>query len=302
MSARDGSSRQVEAMSPHLSVRSFGLTDPGRQRTTNEDQFLVAELTKAMQIAQTSLPRPSTVVGEQRGHLFLVADGMGGHQAGEEASSLAVASIEEFTVNALKWFLQPDDPSAGGAAEEFSDAIEEADRAIIKEAEHRPDLQGMGTTLTLGYVVNSQLFLAHVGDSRAYLHREGSVIQLTKDHSVVAELVRAGAIRPEEARRHPLRHVITNVLGGPAPGVRAESHSIDLRPGDGLLLCSDGLTNVVSADEIGAILARESDPETACRHLVDAANDRGGPDNITVIVATFRSAEPAAAERLPEHA
>jgi serine/threonine protein phosphatase PrpC len=148
----------------------------------------------------------------------------------------------------------------------------------------------MGTTLTLGYVVNSQLFVSHVGDSRAYLYRNGVLTQLTNDHSFVADLLRAGAVRPDQARHHPLRHVITNVIGGNEPGVRAESHTVDLLPEDGLLLCSDGLTDMVSAEEIGAVLAGEPAPEVACRRLVELANDRGGPDNITVIVAQFRAA------------
>jgi protein phosphatase len=149
----------------------------------------------------------------------------------------------------------------------------------------------MGTTLTLGYVVNSQLFVVHVGDSRAYLYRNGALSQLTKDHSFVAELLRAGAVRPEQVRRHPLRHVITNVVGGTQPGVHAESHTVDLQPEDGLLLCSDGLTDMVSAEEIRAALSEEATPEAACRRLVELANDHGGHDNITVIVAHFRAAE-----------
>jgi PPM family protein phosphatase len=303
MRSHNTSSRQAQVASPDLLIRSFGLTDPGRKRQTNEDQFLIAELTKTMHIVQTSLSSPSAIHGEQRGHLFLVADGMGGHNAGEEASRLAVASIEEFTVDALKWFLQRDDPTAESAAAEFTAAVQEADRVVIDEAEHNTALHGMGTTLTLGYVVNSQLSVIHVGDSRAYLYRHGALTQLTKDHSVVAELVRAGAIRPDEATRHPLRHVITNVVGGTAPGVRAESHTIDLQSQDDLLLCSDGLTDMVSADEIGAVLAGAATPEAACRRLVDLANDHGGHDNITVILAQFRSAEsltPAASAQLDE--
>ena len=293
MSSQDTSPRQAPVAPPDLLIRSFGLTDPGRNRQTNEDQFLIAELTKTMHIVQTSLSSPSAIHGEQRGHLFLVADGMGGHNAGEEASRLVVASIEAFTVDALKWFLQPDDPPAESAAAEFTAAVQEADRVVIGEAEHNPALHGMGTTLTLGYVVNSQLSVIHVGDSRAYLYRHGTLTQLTKDHSFVADLVRAGALRPDEARRHPLRHVITNVVGGTAPGVRAESHTIDLQAQDDLLLCSDGLTDMVSADEIEAVLAEAAGPEAACRQLVDLANDHGGHDNVTVIIAQFRPSESA---------
>jgi PPM family protein phosphatase len=279
--------RPEDAEPTPLSVRSFGLTDPGRTRSTNEDQFLIAELTKAMTIAQASLPRPPAVVGEERGHLFLVADGMGGHNAGEQASALAVSMIEQFTVNAFKWFVQRNDPVSESATTEFNDAIQDADLAIIREAEHHPELHGMGTTLTLGYAVGAQLFVMHVGDSRAYLYRNGTLTQLTEDHTFVAELTRLGEIGPEQARRHPLRHVITNVLGGTEAGVRAEAHAIDLRPQDSLLLCSDGLTDMVSADDITGILAAEPEPEGACRQLVGLANDRGGRDNITVILAQF---------------
>jgi serine/threonine protein phosphatase PrpC len=275
---------------PPLSVRSFGLTDQGRRRPANEDQFLIAELTKAMTIAHTSLRGPSLRTGDERAHLFLVADGMGGHAAGERASGLAVAVIEQFTVNTFKWFLQSDETGPDSAASEFASAITQADAAIIEEGETNPELQGMGTTLTLAYAVGAQLFVLHVGDSRAYLFRAGTLRQLTHDHTVVADMVRRGELRPEQASQHRLRHVITNVLGGRERGVRAETHVVDLEPQDGLLLCSDGLTEMVTTDDITRIMAEEGDPERASRQLIDLANERGGHDNITVIVARFAAA------------
>ena len=240
-----------------------------------------------MTITHTSLRGPSARTGDERGHLFLVADGMGGHAAGERASGLAVAAIEQFTVNTFKWFLQRDDPGPENAASEFATAITQADAAIIDEAESHPELEGMGTTLTLAYAVGGQLFVSHVGDSRAYLLRAGRLIQLTHDHTVVADMVRRGELQPEQASQHRLRHVITNVVGGRERGVTAEAQVVDLAADDGLLLCSDGLTEMVTTDDIMRVLGEEADPERASRQLIDLANERGGHDNITVIVARF---------------
>jgi PPM family protein phosphatase len=276
-----------------FSVRSFGITDQGRQRPANEDQFLIAELTKTMTIEHTSLRGPSAVMGDERGQLFLVADGMGGHAAGERASALAVAVIEQFTVNTFKWFLQDDEPGPDSAASEFTAAINQADAAIIHESEANPELQGMGTTLALAYAVGPQLFVLHVGDSRVYLFRAGALRQLTQDHTVVADMVRRGELQPEQASQHRLRHVITNVLGGRQRGVRAEAHVVDLEAEDELLLCSDGLTEMVSADDITGVLSGEQEPERAARRLIELANERGGHDNITVIVARFEAPEAA---------
>jgi protein phosphatase len=135
------------------------------------------------------------------------------------------------------------------------------------------------------------LFVAHAGDSRCYLLSGDQLQQLTQDHTYVAELVRRGALPPEDVSRHPYRHVVTNVLGGPEPGVQAELHKLDLRQGDVVLLCSDGLTEMVPDERIAALLREEAGPERACARLVAEANDRGGKDNITAIVARFEGAE-----------
>jgi PPM family protein phosphatase len=268
-------------------VRSFGLTDIGRVRKANEDQFLVAELRKTMRISQTSLSEPMAQRGEEQGHVFLVADGMGGHAAGEQASALAVAAIEQFTLNRLKWFSHPDGPDAQRVLSDFQTALRQADTRIIEEQEQHPELRGMGTTLTMAYQLDWQLFVVHVGDSRAYVYRNQELHQLTQDHTVTADLVRKGQLLPEEASRHHLRKVITNVVGGQEAGIHVEAQALDLQPGDRILLCSDGLTEMVSNDEIAATLDALDDPELACRNLVERANDAGGRDNVTVIVAAF---------------
>jgi serine/threonine protein phosphatase PrpC len=272
-------------------VKAFGITDTGSVRPSNEDQFLIAELSKNMRVWQTSLPEPKLQVGDDRAHLFLVADGMGGHQAGERASAIAVAAIEQFTLNTFRWFFASDSPGAQKVLAQFQSALSQADDKILAEAAANPALAGMGTTLTMAFQLGAQLCIVHVGDSRAYIYRAGQLHQLTKDHTLVAELVRTGAIQPEEAAHHHLRNVITNVVGGPHAGVKVEARAFELQTGDRLLLCSDGLTEMVSNDAIAAALDAQLEPESAARALLAQANDAGGRDNITVLIARFDPAE-----------
>jgi len=271
-----------------LVVESFGLTDRGRVRTQNQDQFLIAELARAMRVQQSSLGQPSTHYGDERGYLFVVADGVGGTDGGERASALAVGTIEEFALNTLRWFLQQD---GGGhqVLSEFQAALKQADARILDQAAHHPELRGMGTTVTLAYFFRSALFVIHVGDSRAYLLRAGTLYRLTEDHTLVGELVRRGQLDPVKAARHQLRHVITNVVGGNEQGLRVEMHKLGIEPGDLMLLCSDGLTETVPDDRVAQLLAQHREPRVACKRLVAEANQHGGPDNITVITAVFHA-------------
>ena len=278
----------VASSSPvHLAVTAFGITDTGKVRKSNEDQFLIAELSKRMRVWQTSLPEPQLQVGEDRAHLFLVADGMGGHRAGERASTIAVAAIEQFTLNTFRWFFAADSPGAQKVLAQFQSALSQADAQILEEASENPELKGMGTTLTMAFQLGAQLCIVHVGDSRAYLYRGGALHQLTQDHTFVAELVRAGAIKPDEAAGHHLRHVITNVVGGPTIGVKVEARAYEVQAGDRLLLCSDGLTEMVTNDAIAATLDAAAEPEAAAKTLLTLANDGGGRDNITIVIARF---------------
>ncbi len=270
-----------------LTVKAFGITDKGKVRATNEDQFLVAELTKAMRIWQTSLPEPKLQVGEERAHLFLVADGMGGHQAGERASALAVAAIEQFTLNSFKWFFGSDDAEAKKVLAQFQSAFSQADARIAEEAAGHPELNGMGTTVTMAFQLGVQLCVVHVGDSRAYLYRDGELHQLTQDHTLMADMVRRGALRPDQVAGHQLRHVITNAVGGPELGVKVEARALEVQAGDRLLLCSDGLTEMVTNEAIAAVLDAEPAPEAAARKLLACANEGVASDNITLLIARF---------------
>jgi protein phosphatase len=210
---------------------------------------------------------------------------MGGHPAGQIASGLAVAAVEEFCRNGCEGCpsfpanAQPDIPK------ELEAAFRHAEARIVEEAAKHPDRRNLGTTLTMAWAVDGKLFVAHAGHSRCYLLSRGELRQLTQDHTVAAELVRLGALPPQDAARNPYRHTVTNVLEGNKPGVRVELHTADFHPNDVLLLCTDGLTEMVAAERIAAILRKEREPRRACERLVAEANERGGQKNVTVIVA-----------------
>lgn len=274
-----------------LAVRAFGVTDKGKVRSSNEDQFLIAELTKAMRVWQTSLPEPKMRVGEERAHLFLIADGMGGHQAGERASALAVAAIEHFTLNSFKWFFGTDGSEAKKVLAQFQAAFSQADAEIVEQAAAHPELRGMGTTVTMAFQLGAQLCVVHAGDSRAYLHRDHQLHQLTKDHTLVADLIRTGVLQPDQVAGHRLRHVITNVIGGPEAGVKVEARALQLQDGDRLLLCSDGLTEMVADETIAVTLDTERAPEAAATALLARANEGAANDNITLVVVSFDAGE-----------
>ena len=275
------------APAPSLRIESFGATDQGRVRTSNEVQFLTATLMRALWVEQSSIPQSEMQYGDERGHVFIVADGMGGAQAGEKASALAVGAIEQLLLNALRWLLSLDGSEEAAVLRDFKVALRSADACVCAAAANNPLLAGMGTTLTMAYSLGLELFVAHVGDSRCYLYRGGALHQLTKDHTLVGELIEKGLIQPEDAGAHPFRHVITNVVGGPKAGLHAEVHRLSLEPGDTLLLCTDGLTGMVTDERITAVLQASPTPKAAAEQLVVLANENGGRDNVTVVVARY---------------
>jgi len=270
-----------------LTVQSFGLTDRGLERATNEDQFVTATLTRALWIEQSSLTQSGVHYADVRGHVFIVADGVGGAAGGEKASALAVSAIEDFLLNAIRWLLTLDGSEEASVLRDFKAALRSADACVYAAADNDPGLRGMGTTLTMAYSCGADLFVAHVGDSRCYLLRGGALQRLTRDDTLVQQMVESGILPPERAAVHDLRHVITNVVGGTTPGVHTEVHRMRLEPGDVLLLCTDGLTGMLPDDRIAAVLEASSSPTSACEQLVLLANEQGGKDNVTVIVARY---------------
>jgi PPM family protein phosphatase len=222
-------------------------TDTGRQRRDNEDNAFA------------------------RAPVFVVADGMGGAQAGEVASKIATETFKQGL------------PESGSPEERLAERVREANHQIYELSRSDRERAGMGTTLTAAYVDDASVAIAHVGDSRAYLFREGTLERLTQDHSLVEELVRQGKLTPEQAAGHPQRSIITRALG-PEANVEVDTWTYPVRAGDILLLCSDGLTTMISEDRVAEILGEAGALDGTADALIDAANDAGGRDNITVVL------------------
>lgn len=257
----------------NISVSVFAKTDTGLQRSGNEDAFLVADLTTG----RSGLgPEMSTHNIGERGSLMIVSDGMGGAAGGEIASNLAVKTIREK--------LQSLNPGLN-ITDQLSEAIDSANKTIWDFAVANSQFAGMGATITAVLVNKTVAFIAHVGDSRAYLIRGDQIKQLTKDQSYVQWLIDAGVIKPEQAGSIP-QNVIMQALGA-NPTVQPELIAVDLSQGDCLLLCSDGLSNKVDEAEIKQQVITAPSLTLACKQLVSLANDRGGEDNITVVIARF---------------
>ena len=257
-------------------------TDLGRTRDHNEDTFLVADLTRGTTDLADRGPHE---IGE-RGSLFLVADGMGGAAAGELASSMAADLI--FRHLAETW---RDETEVTGEAfsRHLRRAVELANDRIHTYSLEHPEVRGMGTTATVVGVLHGSLYLAQVGDSRGYLVRRGVATQLTKDQSLMQRLVDAGELTEEQAAQSERKNIILQALG-PDSRVRVDLTFQDLRRGDTLVICSDGLSGQVKREEIGELVARVPDLDALCDELISLANSRGGPDNITAVVARFDGA------------
>jgi protein phosphatase len=222
-------------------------TDTGRQRRENEDSAFV------------------------RAPVFVVADGMGGAQAGEVASRIAIETFEQGLAD------------TGTPEERLAERVRDANHRIYDVSREEQGREGMGTTLTAAFLGDTEVALAHVGDSRAYLFRDGQLTRLTQDHSLVDELVRQGKLTEEQAAEHPQRSIITRALG-PEPQVEVDTYSYSTRAGDVVLLCSDGLTSMLSEEQIKHILGGAPNLDEAARRLIDEANEAGGRDNITVVL------------------
>lgn len=263
-----------------LVVVTVGRTDVGKVRELNEDQFLVANVRMNLEIAGCSFDTVPPE-GQLAGTLLVVADGMGGHPAGEQASALAISSIKHVVAGSMGWLATRATPNE--VLNALSQGFTHADATLARVSAEHPEMTGMGTTMTVGFVRGSELFLAHVGDSRAYLHRHGRLSPLTRDHTIARELADAGVVS-EDGAPTQWSHVLSNAVGGTAGGSKPECSRVALRSGDRLLFCTDGLTKYVDAADIAAELA-DADATAAADRLVTRALDAGGSDNVTVVLA-----------------
>jgi serine/threonine protein phosphatase PrpC len=251
----------VDCMHVRPGVEVASLSDVGCQRENNEDSCLYWEPAEDKEF-------------QRKGRLAVIADGMGGHEGGQEASRLAVETVQEVYDKSFR-----DDPQAA-----LLESFAAAHTRILKYAEQHPAFQGMGTTCTAFVIHNRQLYFAHVGDSRLYLVRDARILRLTRDHSYVGRLVESGLVRAEDAEKHPQRHILTAALGaGTELAVETAGQGMALQDGDDLVLCTDGLWSVVTEEELEMAVSSHP-PAECCAALVKLARQRGGPDNITLQV------------------
>jgi len=258
----------------------------GRVRPNNEDSYLVLSANRSLETLRTNLPAGRIPMwSAERAYGFAVADGVGGQQAGEVASQLALKTVVEHILTTADWVLR--DPAA------HSERIEErmverfawANAAVQRQASLHPQLSGMGTTLTVAASLGSRLFVGHVGDSRAYLLRAGRLQVLTRDHSLVQLLRDTGVITPDEAASHHMRNVLLRCLGGSE--AVADVQQLMLQTGDQLMLCTDGLYEMIPEPALGEILQSAPTSQAACDQLVASALDAGGTDNVTLTLARY---------------
>jgi protein phosphatase len=288
----------TDSSSPRdIIVHVFGRTDVGRTRDHNEDSFVVADLTAMNATLQPEVREHRLGT---RGTLFMVADGMGGAAAGEVASQMATEVVlEELDT----WWRRSESTDPDTFASALRKAVETANARIHRYALDHPENRGMGTTTTIAAVLDDKLYLCQVGDSRGYLIRDGIAIQVTKDQSLVQRLIDAGELTAEEAEVSERRNIILQALG-PEPAVKVDLTVQQLRRGDTLVVCSDGMSGQMRTVDIARIVTEQSpDLMATCKALIDLANENGGPDNITVIAARFEGEglQPAAASDFVGH-
>jgi protein phosphatase len=268
-----------------------GITDPGKVRTCNEDHFLIIRFGRFMETVATNL-RADEVLPcyREEGLGMVTADGMGGHAAGDQASRSAIQILINLVLATPDWVLRTDeDESAERIMQRARERFEQTSRTMTDEADRNPQLQGFGTTLTVAASLGRDLFLAHVGDSRAYLFRGGQLHQVTRDHTCAQRLADAGLIKQEDLATHRWRNRLTKMLGDRATDALPDVQRLVLEDGDRLLLCTDGLTDMVDDSSLAAILGSNLPADAACRRLVDEALRAGGKDNVTVITAHYAS-------------
>lgn len=274
--------------SVRLQVRVGAKSDAGLVREHNEDHFIAVRLGRSLDIMATNLPDGQVPTRfDEAAYVLAVADGMGGAAAGEVASALALTIGTELTLGDGPWPVRLDEEEVGRLRQRVTEYFHAIDRAVTARAQVEPDLRGMGTTLTVAYSVGADVLVFQVGDSRAYLWREGALRRVTRDQTVAQALVDAGSIGPEEAESHHLRHVLTRAIGTGECCEEAIMQRERVRAGDRLVLCTDGLTDMVADAELATILSRGLDAHETCDALVAAALEAGGKDNVTVVVADY---------------
>ncbi|QEG41882.1 PP2C family protein-serine/threonine phosphatase [Roseimaritima ulvae] len=283
----NGTLQQAEKMSPQPDFDVAGGSHVGRKRVENQDHFLVADLHRQLEIIETDVPHDqcTELYGSPLGRLMVVADGMGGHADGELASNAAVQACARYVLDMTDWFLKLSAANEDDFKRELTDALTEVQKSLFENSS--PNSTRMGTTVTMAYIVWPRLYVVHAGDSRCYLLRGGDMQQLTTDHTLAQKLLDDEAITAEQAATSKWRHVLWNCVGGSKERVETEVIKTYLEPGDTVLLCSDGLSGMLSDEQIGDVVRHASSSREASEQLIRQANEAGGLDNISVIVAQY---------------
>jgi protein phosphatase len=273
-----------------VDVELAGLSHTGLVRLNNEDHFLTCRFNRGLEILGGTLPSlPQGKRFHECGYGMAVADGMGGQAAGEVASGMAIESLVNLVLHTPDWiFRMDDDWESAEMLRRGTERFEEIGQTLSDEATRNPALRGFGTTLTVVWSLGHALHFAHVGDSRAYLFREGKLERLTSDHTLAQQLADRRAISQKDVVTHRLRHVLTRCLGDHNDAMSPEVGRYDLRDGDKVLLCTDGLTDMLSESKIAELLNSDLPTEESCRRLIESTLEAGGKDNVTAIVARYR--------------
>jgi serine/threonine protein phosphatase PrpC len=287
---RGAATSQRRTFTALLDLDVAGLSDRGKVRSNNEDHFIISRLGRFLDTLDTNIPADQLPPRfEEATYGMIVADGVGGGAAGEVASQTAIRTLVQLATGAPNWFFRlEEDRFIREMVARLKTRVDQIHEELIRAARVQPDLHGFGTTMTLGLSVGDVLFLAHIGDSRAYLLREGRLQQLTRDHTLLQDLADKGMSAGSDVPAEKLRHVLTQALTDHAGPVEPEVQAVELEDGDRLLLCTDGLTEMVPDDRIAAILGEDGPSRDLARKLVDGALEAGGKDNVTVVVARYR--------------
>jgi PPM family protein phosphatase len=281
---------KVGPESSQVKVEIAGATHCGHVRTNNEDHFLAVRVHRSLETLCTNLLESRLDQNfEETGYGLLVADGMGGMAAGEVASRIALCKLMELVVNTPDWILKfTQQKDEVDLMQRITQRFRQVDNALRDEAEQNASLFGMGTTLTLAISLGATLMIGHIGDSRAYVMRGDSLNQLTSDHTLAQALVDAGLANPNDDTRDALHHILTAALGASSERADPQVLRFQLLHADQVLLCTDGLTQMLDSETIASVLTEPKSAEAACNSLIDLALSAGGLDNVTVVLARYQ--------------
>jgi protein phosphatase len=292
---RDSRARFFGPTPPRMSVEAGALTHPGKVRSTNEDHFAVVRRRRSRIVLFTNLPEGDLPNVDEDGYGMVVADGVGGSVFGELASRLVLRTAGELGLSELKWPLKMNDTEAQEVMEKMETYVQLLHESFLEKALDDPRLAGMGTTLTVAYSVGTEAFIGHIGDSRAYHWRGGALRRLTRDHTLAQKILDSGLTLFDASQMRYMSRVLTNCINTRDEPIFADVLHLTLQHEDRLLLCTDGLSDLVADEEMNQVLTRQTNSQQACQELVDLAMERGGTDNVTVIVARYELLDPGPA-------